>query len=67
MKKTVTPEAKKKRRSELEASVRQRPVAPTPTNSIPGTEEKIKVMAWRVSHRFQPFHPRDYREDRNPT
>lgn len=43
------------------------PLAPTPTNAIPGTEDKIVVMEDRIVGGFRPFHPRDYREDRRPT
>ena len=43
------------------------PLPPHPTRTIPGTEEKILVLEWRVGHGYQPHHPRDYMEEKNPT
>ena len=34
---------------------------PEPTDALPGTPEKISVMAWRVRHGFRPCHPLDAR------
>lgn len=45
----------------------QMPPPPFATDACPGSEEKIAMMEWRVTHLFMPHHPGDYREDRRPT
>jgi hypothetical protein len=34
-----------------------------PTDAPPGSEEKMDVMAWRIKHKFSPFHPLDAPKD----
>jgi len=40
---------------------------PSPTTALPGTTEKIQVMANRVSKGFSPFHPLDPTLESTPT
>lgn len=35
------------------------PIPPTPTDTRPGTDERIKVYTERVKQGFQVFHPND--------
>jgi hypothetical protein len=39
--------------------IARRPLAPSPTTAPPGSEEKIRILQWRISHKFSPFHPLD--------
>lgn len=34
-------------------------LAPEPTNALPGTAEKVSIMAWRAEHGYFIFHPLD--------
>ena len=38
---------------------RHRPLPPYPTEALPGSEEKIRVMSWRISKGYHLNHPAD--------
>lgn len=35
------------------------PPPPEPTQAVPGSEEKLRVMEWRDQNGYQVFHPQD--------
>jgi hypothetical protein len=41
------------------------PPPPHPTRAVPGTPEKLMVMAWRAANGYAVFHPEDYKDTTN--
>lgn len=57
--KELYPPTSKYARRGVGSGMRALPLAPETTLAMPGTEEKVAVMAWRAQNGFAIFHPDD--------